>query len=78
MKENTFRCKKCDTEFPDAAHLSRHEDVHNKKSKITEYGDPIFTQDRLRISMILWDSRVYSSLYHPNFISGDKTEFNQV
>ena len=36
----TFKCKKCGTEFPDAAHLSRHEGVHkHAKGRIVEFGD---------------------------------------
>jgi hypothetical protein len=35
--------------FPDKPHLKIHEGVHkHAKSRITEYGDPTFSQDRLR------------------------------
>ena len=43
-----YRCKKCGTEFPDKTHLKIHEGVHGRKSKVTEYGSPEFSQDRLR------------------------------
>jgi hypothetical protein len=35
-------------EYPDAKHLENHKKVHGRKRKITEYGDPEFSKDRLR------------------------------
>jgi hypothetical protein len=44
-----YRCKKCNTILPDETHLKVHEGVHkHAKSRITEYGDPEFSKDKLR------------------------------
>ncbi len=44
----TFRCKTCDTEFEDNAHLENHRKVHGRKSKIYEYGDPETNKFRIQ------------------------------
>ena len=35
-------------EFPGAKQLDNHKKVHGRKPKISEYGDPEFSKDRLR------------------------------
>jgi uncharacterized Zn-finger protein len=41
-----LKCKVCKMEFTDEHHLENHKKVHGKK--ISEYGDPEFSKDRLR------------------------------
>jgi hypothetical protein len=37
-----YKCKICGTVLVDEEHLNRHKKVH--KGKLTEFGDPYFTQ----------------------------------
>jgi hypothetical protein len=43
-----FKCKKCDQQFEEKSRLEIHKKVHDRKSKISEYGSPGFNDDRLR------------------------------
>jgi len=35
-------------QFEDKEHFEIHKTVHGRKSKVSEYGSPEFSQDRLR------------------------------
>jgi hypothetical protein len=43
-----FKCKVCGSQFEDEKRLQIHKNVHGRKPKISEYGSPEFSQDRLR------------------------------
>jgi transcription initiation factor IIE alpha subunit len=43
-----FKCGKCGSVFEEKKRLEIHKKVHDRKSKISEYGSPEFNQDRLR------------------------------
>ncbi|MFL6326702.1 MAG: hypothetical protein ACJ704_14485 [Nitrososphaeraceae archaeon] len=43
-----FKCKTCGLKFEEKKHLEIHKQVHGRKPKVTEYGSPEFSQDRLR------------------------------
>ena len=42
------KCKVCGMQFEDEKRLQIHKKVHGRKPKISEYGSPEFSQDRLR------------------------------
>ncbi len=44
-----FKCKTCGLQFEEKRRLEIHKKVHGRKSKISEYGSPEFSQDRLRV-----------------------------
>ena len=44
----TFKCKICGSQFEEKERLDIHKNVHGRKAKISEYGNPEFNQDRLR------------------------------
>jgi hypothetical protein len=44
----SFKCKICNMNFEDKRRLENHKNVHGRKSKVSEYGDPEFNKDRLR------------------------------
>ena len=35
-----FQCENCDMKFTELERLERHRQVHGRKSKIKEYGEP--------------------------------------
>jgi len=43
-----FKCKKCNTQFEEKNRWEIHKKVHDRKSKVSEYGSPGFNDDRLR------------------------------
>jgi hypothetical protein len=43
-----FKCKKSNLEFDEKKRLEIHKKVHDRKSKVSEYGSPGFNDDRLR------------------------------
>ncbi|MFL6457680.1 MAG: hypothetical protein ACJ71G_12045 [Nitrososphaeraceae archaeon] len=43
-----FKCKTCGLKFEEKKRLEIHKQVHGRKPKVTEYGSPEFSQDRLR------------------------------
>ncbi|MFL6379464.1 MAG: hypothetical protein ACJ72R_18680 [Nitrososphaeraceae archaeon] len=43
-----FKCKTCGLQFGEKKHLEIHKQVHVNKPKVTGYGSPEFSQDRLR------------------------------
>jgi len=43
-----FKCKICGSQFEEKERLDIHKNVHGRKAKISEYGNPEFNQDRLR------------------------------
>jgi hypothetical protein len=43
-----FKCKICGIKFEEKKRLEIHKQVHGRKPKVTEYGSPEFSQDRLR------------------------------
>jgi tRNA(Ile2) C34 agmatinyltransferase TiaS len=43
-----FKCKKCNQQFEEKRRLEIHKKVHDRKSKVSEYGSPGFNDDRLR------------------------------
>ncbi len=43
-----FKCKKCDKQFEEKRRLEIHKKVHDRKSKVSEYGSHGFNDDRLR------------------------------
>ncbi|MGA7142033.1 MAG: hypothetical protein WBX29_08485 [Nitrososphaeraceae archaeon] len=42
------KCKVCGLQFEEEKRLQIHKKVHGRKPKISEYGSPEFSQDRLR------------------------------
>ncbi|MFL6317374.1 MAG: hypothetical protein ACJ73C_11670 [Nitrososphaeraceae archaeon] len=44
----SFKCKTCGLKFEEKKRLEIHKQVHGRKPKVTEYGSPEFSQDRLR------------------------------
>jgi len=43
-----LKCKKCNLEFEEKKRREIHKNVHDRKSKVYEYGSPEFNDDRLR------------------------------
>jgi len=43
-----LKCKICGLQFEEEKRLQIHKNVHGRKPKISEYGSPEFSQDRLR------------------------------
>ncbi|MFL6441009.1 MAG: hypothetical protein ACJ702_03520 [Nitrososphaeraceae archaeon] len=43
-----FKCKTRGLKFEEKKRLEIHKQVHGRKPKVTEYGSPEFSQDRLR------------------------------
>ncbi|MFL6506335.1 MAG: hypothetical protein ACJ704_00145 [Nitrososphaeraceae archaeon] len=43
-----LQCKTCGLKFEEKKRLEIHKQVHGRKPKVTEYGSPEFSQDRLR------------------------------
>ncbi|MFL6407350.1 MAG: hypothetical protein ACJ71F_09810 [Nitrososphaeraceae archaeon] len=43
-----FKCKTCGLKFEEKKRLEIHKQVHGRKPKVTEYGSPEFSQDRVR------------------------------
>jgi hypothetical protein len=48
IEDMAFKCKTCGLQFEEKRRLEIHKQVHGRKSKVTEYGSPEFSQDRLR------------------------------
>jgi hypothetical protein len=58
-----FKCKKCNLGFEEKKRLEIHKMVHDRKSKVSEYGIPGFNNDTLR------GIEFYSLLYKIIYIS---------
>ena len=43
-----FKCNTCGLKFEEKKRLEIHKQVYGRKPKVTEYGSPEFSQDRLR------------------------------